>query len=689
MEIGAKASHLVLLETHGFPVPPWKVLPADSEDIEPLLGAVKETQWGQGLMAVRSSALDEESTFQGQFETVLGVKFSALERAIARVRASAQNPNQDIPMAVIIQELIPAEISGAAYSCDPLSGDDDTVIIKALYGLGEGLSGGELPADTYRVRGNKLEQQLAIKTHQIVAMPRGGYSLRKVAAAKASQPALNSSQVRLIAQEVRRLQQALGHPQEVEWCLSRGKLMFLQARPLTSISGKKRVWDNRHTAANYEGVTTPLTFSFARHAHEHSFRQFCRTLGMPQKRIRRHRALFASMLGFFKGRVYYNMNSCYGVLSLLPGYSLTSRFMERVLELPRGAETPPPAKPVQNPIQELLSLCRIVPTMAYRWFTLGEDTREFRTRLSQTLAKLELNGENLVGHYREMEARLLSLWRVPLTNSFFALLFEGFLGLLVRRWLPREPGERIKELLLPQACSKAMEAALGLERLAAKVEKAPELRLLFEEYTCEQVWEHLKREPHAEFQRDVKRYLADFGDRCLGENKLETETLRERPEVLLSMLWARVQGGKRVRQSSLEQVRNRAEFSIFSKLSTWKRPLFRWVLEQARARLNDREEHRYERSRLHGLARKTVLTLGQQLVDKGVLELADDIFFLTREEVLAHCEGSSVTESLAELVELRRAEHACFEASAGPPERFSTVGSPRWQSPFPAEPVST
>ena len=45
-----------------------------------------------------------------------------------------------------------AEASGVAFSVDPVSGDPDTLVIGAVYGLGEGLVQGDLDADTYRVR---------------------------------------------------------------------------------------------------------------------------------------------------------------------------------------------------------------------------------------------------------------------------------------------------------------------------------------------------------------------------------------------------------------------------------------------------------------------------------------------------------------------------------------------------------
>ena len=101
----------------------------------------------------------------------------------------------------------------------------------------------------------------------------------------AAQPALTDEQVRAVADLVRKCGRHFGRPQDVEWAVEGGKLSLLQSRPITSLGGLPdpdaafNLWDNSNIAESYNGVTTPLTFSFARKAYEEVYRQFCRILG--------------------------------------------------------------------------------------------------------------------------------------------------------------------------------------------------------------------------------------------------------------------------------------------------------------------------------------------------------------------------------------------------------------------------
>jgi rifampicin phosphotransferase len=58
------------------------------------------------------------------------------------------------------------------------------------------------------------------------------------------------------------------------------RLVILQARPITTLAGgERRIWDNSNIVESYAGVTTPLTFSFARAVYEDVYRQFCGSWG--------------------------------------------------------------------------------------------------------------------------------------------------------------------------------------------------------------------------------------------------------------------------------------------------------------------------------------------------------------------------------------------------------------------------
>ena len=75
-------------------------------------------------------------------------------------------------------------------------------------------------------------------------------------------PALDDTQVRAVAELVRRTGEVFGCPQDIEWAIEKGRLYLLQSRPITSITrrGKLNIWDNSNIIESYSGVTLPLTF---------------------------------------------------------------------------------------------------------------------------------------------------------------------------------------------------------------------------------------------------------------------------------------------------------------------------------------------------------------------------------------------------------------------------------------------
>ena len=119
-----------------------------------------------------------------------------------------------------------------------------------------------------------------------------------------------------------------------------------------------------------------------------------------------------------------------------------------------------------------------------------------------------------------------------------------------------------------------------------------------------------------EFRALVDAYLDKFGDRCLEELKLESETLHDDPLPLLravghlaaqpAALAADTQA------SSLRaQARERANRALAG--HPLRRLVFNWVLRNARDRVRDRENLRFERTRLFGRVRRIFVEMGHRL----------------------------------------------------------------------------
>lgn len=176
--IGGKARNLIRLRTSGFPVPPGVVIPPSTATDGPTLRALAAALEGvgPGPYAVRSSANVEDGplrSYAGQFETILGVQAADLAEAIQRVRGSASALRSSVyagadlgPIAVIVQQLVPADCAGVAFTADPDTGERDVVRIEAVHGLGDRLVSGEVDPETWVVRDEQTERTRSGPTHR-------------------------------------------------------------------------------------------------------------------------------------------------------------------------------------------------------------------------------------------------------------------------------------------------------------------------------------------------------------------------------------------------------------------------------------------------------------------------------------------------------------------------------------------
>ncbi|HSB22912.1 MAG TPA: PEP/pyruvate-binding domain-containing protein, partial [Burkholderiaceae bacterium] len=383
--IGGKARALANLEQVDLPIPEWFVVlpsafeasvstpmrsasgPSDARRLVLSMNMAEEVaaqidaalaQLGQGdeVFAVRSSALEEDSatlSFAGQLESALAVARGKVPKKVVEVWASGfserlmsyrreagLDPLAGAP-AVIVQRMIDGDVSGVAFSADPVSGRRAIAVVGAVPGLCSSLVSGETAADTWRVdrAGEIIERTVEAKRvmHRADATAPEGICSVPLPPERAASPSLTDAQVRAVADLARRAEAQFGRPQDIEWTIGRGVLFLLQARPITTLGeridpdAQRALWDNANIIESYSGITMPLTFSFARRAYESVYREFCRLVGVPREAIEARSDMFCCMLGLVRGRVYYNLYNWYRLVAVLPGYQVNRRFMEQMM----------------------------------------------------------------------------------------------------------------------------------------------------------------------------------------------------------------------------------------------------------------------------------------------------------------------------------------------------------------------
>jgi rifampicin phosphotransferase len=762
--IGGKAHQLARLAQFGETAPRWIVITADALNAAlgeaecgdearqapmvpvklrgEILDALDEAGLREARLAVRSSSAVEdgaERSFAGQFETVLnvcpGAGGEALWEAIRRVWDSAlhervmryetaaspcsretqepgtahdQGPGYGPRMAVILQEMADVAAAGVAFSIDPVSGDRDTAVVSAVYGLGEGLVAGELDADTHWIAfegnvGREVRRVLADKRRAVRMSPGQGTRMTDVPEALRGAAVLSDEEAVEIATGARRLAEALGAPQDVEWGLVEDKgerrLIILQSRPVTAlpspapergaIPGETRIWDNSNIVESYGGVTTPLTFSFIREVYEEVYRQFCGLMGVSEGLLEQHRPVFAGMVGLVQGRVYYNLLNWYRALALLPGYSFNRSFMERMMGVREKLPHPPEAPYLTGRWTDLGRMLRMAFRLLLHHRRLPAQVAAFHTRIDAALAPLareDLSAwspDDLASLYRRLERELLRQWHAPLINDFFAMIVFGLLGRQAERWLPAAPPNVINALLSGERGIISTEPARQLMGLARQVADSPYLSELFvSELDDGSLWRRLSADPHCvAFHHELSGYLDRFGDRCTNELMLETVTPREDPTRLMRLLRAHVDAPL-LEVTAESEWRREAEAVVDAQLTGLRRRVFRFLLRETRQRLRDRENLRFERTRVFALVRRIFQAIAGHLHQAGQLESPRDIFFLTKDEIFGHLDGAAVSADLKALVTLRRAEYEAHRRAPAPPGRLETIGPPsQWKEP--------
>lgn len=215
-------------------------------------------------LAVRSSATAEDSSdlsFAGLHDSVLDVRsLSALEaavrtcwaslwsdRAVAYRRASGLT-NETAEIAVVIQQLIRSDVSFVVFTADPVTGNDQHVVISASWGLGEAVVSGIVTPDHIVVgpRGEVIEQTIGRKQVMVIPGASPDEGARQVAVPRMLQtvPVMTSGQASEIAAMARHLSRQLGYQADLEGGIAGGSIHLFQARPVTTLELHQKLADS-------------------------------------------------------------------------------------------------------------------------------------------------------------------------------------------------------------------------------------------------------------------------------------------------------------------------------------------------------------------------------------------------------------------------------------------------------------
>lgn len=675
---GGKAAALARLVALGFDVPPFFVVsssPGSDLDAKALENAIAGL--GEGPFAVRSSGREEDGTAHshaGQFLSLLNVPANNVASAVRKVwdsgtaeslksyRTSRGLDADGGNPAVVVQRMVKARAAGVAFSADPVSGRRDHIVISAIEGLADRLVSGEVDGE------------------QIKVARTSGAIIRSSDEATV----LSDGDIKAVADLVQRVEHEMDAPQDIEWAFDGDRLYLLQARAITTAlrsrpisDHRTTIFDNSNIVESYPGFVSPLTFSFAQYAYARVYRAFLSITGVNNATIQRHNSALENMLGRIHGRIYYNLINWYRLLALLPGFRLNRSHMETMMGVDAPLPTdiadqlaPPPAKGF-DAAKEWTRIVRTSATLIYEAVRLPKTISRFNQRLNVALetdnaAIKSMCLTDLAAHYRELESTLLDRWDAPLINDFLCMIAFGGSRKLTERWLGDAGLKLHNDVMIGQGDIISAEPPQRIARMARMISSNEHLIDALDRGDTKTL------ESQPQLAKEIANYIDKFGDRCTEELKLESITLDVNPAPLYASI---VAAARNPQNTPKHRADGLATLDTLLAGKPVKRFILKRVLQWAKARVRDRENLRFERTRIFGRARRIFLAIGEQLHAIGRLDTPRDVFFLTVHEVLGAIEGFGTDTDLMGLVEVRKRQDTLDRNTPDPGARITIEGA--------------
>jgi len=626
-------------------------------------------------VAVRSSATDEDATaqsFAGQQATVLGVDGAeALLDAIRRVWASifdqqsllyrSQMSLEGLPpgMAVLVQCQLAPRAAGVCFSVNPVSGAADEMVISSAFGLGETVvSGGA--SDTFYLR----RSDGAITRRELVGPP-----------------SLSDADLARISNLAGQIEDRVGRPVDIEWAFDgEGGLWILQTRPIThnrELAAPPEVWTNINVGEALPGVGTPMTWSIIRSFARRGFLQAFGALGLDVPDD-------YALVGSFRGRVFLNLSQFASIITQIPVMSpatlLAMAGGPSAFEVEGTITRHSPAgflKRLPLTIPRMLGSHVAMPFMAPRWARTLRDLRDaFHQRDLKRLSRAELRG--VLDH---VDATFDKTGLVMLSVSSNFLSSYVLTRELLKRWGGPDAAQRENQLFTGLTNLRSAEPGLDLLRMAHHVRQHPALERFLLDTTAEALAGApgaLDTQPGgARLRAMLETFFTEHGHRAPREAEIATPRWREAPtfvyDTLKTYLRAPWLPDPEHIASEQEVLRRQATEAIRRHFTTGLGLFFRQILRLTQANARMREDLRACVVDTLGMYRHVFVEVGRRMVEDGLIGDAEDVFFLTHDEVRDFLSGAPTSDYPVRAA-IRRTLYDAFCTLPDPPDTFTLVG---------------
>ncbi|HZZ47839.1 MAG TPA: PEP/pyruvate-binding domain-containing protein [Pseudonocardia sp.] len=651
------------------------------------------------FVAVRSSGTAEDlaaASFAGLHDTYLDIQgidevVDAIKRCWASLwtaRAASYRSNKgfgpDVAMAVVVQKMVPSEVSGVMFTANPLTEATDEIVINASWGLGEGIVSGITTPDEYTLHAGSLRvlrSHVGAKEREVVRNPETGRGTvaREVDAARSAQRTLTDDQAAELGALGRRVQEYYGgFPQDTEWGLADGQFYLLQSRAVTGVNFSwdedadewqwlpeaeaDTVWTRALADEIWTGAITPLFYSVRGPGWTWGHEYGNKLWGLDDQ-------IQARMWKYHKGVGYYNANYEKRRLEqmTLP--------MWRPLALTKLPEAwHDEAKTTKLTIAGYLKMqarCALLDRKhgVTTWWANVENWIQNRS--------VEAGGESEEqmrrfsdGELRQHVEKFVNFEGVYITDVWTGFFVHAELALfsvtqMIMSWYDGDNPGAITDVITgtPNPGATAKENR-DLWLLAQKVRKSPELLALFEANEGQAFFDRAAdTEAGRAWLAEYHEFVTKHGHRGHADRDIYFTRRAEDPAVDYRGLRGVISAGdspdphdqevavEARRKAAVEDVVENMRRKSFGRLRA---DLFLTALDYSMRFLALRDEHRYFVDRSTFTMKRGYQEISRRLLERGQLKNADDFYFLTKEELYRLLSGVGNPELVRAKIEGRK-----------------------------------
>lgn len=643
--------------------------------------------------AVRSSATAEDlpnASFAGQQDTYLNIKgrgellthvrkcWASLftDRAIA-YRAKNGFDHREVYLSVVIQQMVIPEVSGILFTADPVNGNRSIVSIDASFGLGEALVSGLVTADLYKVQDHAiLSKKISQKKLAIYPVPGGGTVTTELPDAQQEQQVLTDRYIIDLAGLGKKIEEHYGSPQDIEFCVANNTFFIVQSRPITTL----------YPLTDLPERPVRVLLSFG---HVQMMTDAFKPLGLSVLKT----MLFPRIIQEAGGRIFLDLSDVlHNKLARMIVPKLLSNADEAMSRAIEAIVKRPEFRRGEQQVEEALTVSMVgkvlLPVMKKVWAILrsgdpklGREHVEAFMHDHSTRTRCVLEGVHGAERIKAVKEQFDSIFKELIPNIGPYLLAGLLANAMLKKISIRKFGDQTEVNLLNKSLPGNVTSEMGLELgdLADKVRDLPAVQEYLKTAEDQSFYSGLEQVPGGrQFKEAFTAFIGKYGMRCPGEIDITAPRWSETPTRLTSAIFSNIQslkpGEHRERFARGEKEAEEAAWRILQagEGRYFKSKLVSRLIEVYRNLGGLREHHKFLLIRVMGECKQAILEEAREMVKTGILEQAEDSYYLTLDELYQLLQGS-LAKPVHELIAQRKGQYQ-WHQSLKPPRVMTSEG---------------